>query len=186
MLKPLEMTTAVVLVNTSRLASAGRATSLGLRWGRIYWRSRGSSSRWPPTVLCFYCMPKHLLCKCSWTSSVYLYICKASAERNYHIFYQLCASRELPEMRCLKLGETWSHSRPPACQQMTTFTLCLSTVSIMYSILSGWDRFAFLLQMHLSVSATPAREERCRYLVLMICQTWSALAMLSPFWVELF
>lgn len=31
---------------------------------------------------------------------------QASAERNYHIFYQLCASRELPEMRSLKLGET--------------------------------------------------------------------------------
>ncbi|KAM7388416.1 hypothetical protein PAMP_024590 [Pampus punctatissimus] len=29
---------------------------------------------------------------------------QASAERNYHIFYQLCASRELPEMRSLKLG----------------------------------------------------------------------------------
>nr|XP_033477195.1 unconventional myosin-Vb [Epinephelus lanceolatus] len=28
---------------------------------------------------------------------------QASAERNYHIFYQLCASRELPEMRTLKL-----------------------------------------------------------------------------------
>uniref|UniRef100_A0A4W6CEQ9 Methyl-CpG binding domain protein 3b n=1 Tax=Lates calcarifer TaxID=8187 RepID=A0A4W6CEQ9_LATCA len=28
---------------------------------------------------------------------------QASAERNYHIFYQLCASRELPEMRSLKL-----------------------------------------------------------------------------------
>uniref|UniRef100_A0A4W6CFJ6 Methyl-CpG binding domain protein 3b n=1 Tax=Lates calcarifer TaxID=8187 RepID=A0A4W6CFJ6_LATCA len=33
---------------------------------------------------------------------------QASAERNYHIFYQLCASRELPEMRSLKLGETCS------------------------------------------------------------------------------
>lgn len=31
---------------------------------------------------------------------------QASAERNYHIFYQLCASRELPEMRSFKLGET--------------------------------------------------------------------------------
>uniref|UniRef100_A0A7N8WQG4 Methyl-CpG binding domain protein 3b n=1 Tax=Mastacembelus armatus TaxID=205130 RepID=A0A7N8WQG4_9TELE len=30
---------------------------------------------------------------------------QASAERNYHIFYQLCASRELPEMRSLRLGE---------------------------------------------------------------------------------
>ncbi|XP_041647512.1 unconventional myosin-Vb [Cheilinus undulatus] len=29
---------------------------------------------------------------------------QASAERNYHIFYQLCASRELPEMRALKLN----------------------------------------------------------------------------------
>ncbi|XP_034035082.1 unconventional myosin-Vb [Thalassophryne amazonica] len=29
---------------------------------------------------------------------------QASAERNYHIFYQLCASRDLPEMRSLKLG----------------------------------------------------------------------------------
>ncbi|KAM9385365.1 unconventional myosin-Va [Pholidichthys leucotaenia] len=28
---------------------------------------------------------------------------QASTERNYHIFYQLCASRELPEMRPLKL-----------------------------------------------------------------------------------
>ncbi|KAM3875664.1 unconventional myosin-Va [Diretmus argenteus] len=28
---------------------------------------------------------------------------QASSERNYHIFYQLCASRELPEMRALKL-----------------------------------------------------------------------------------
>uniref|UniRef100_A0A4W6CK68 Methyl-CpG binding domain protein 3b n=1 Tax=Lates calcarifer TaxID=8187 RepID=A0A4W6CK68_LATCA len=33
---------------------------------------------------------------------------QASAERNYHIFYQLCASRELPEMRSLKLGETYA------------------------------------------------------------------------------
>uniref|UniRef100_A0A671WT56 Methyl-CpG binding domain protein 3b n=1 Tax=Sparus aurata TaxID=8175 RepID=A0A671WT56_SPAAU len=31
---------------------------------------------------------------------------QASAERNYHIFYQLCASRELPEMRSFKLGKT--------------------------------------------------------------------------------
>uniref|UniRef100_A0AAQ5ZAZ3 Methyl-CpG binding domain protein 3b n=1 Tax=Amphiprion ocellaris TaxID=80972 RepID=A0AAQ5ZAZ3_AMPOC len=30
---------------------------------------------------------------------------QASAERNYHIFYQLCASRELPEMRSLRLGD---------------------------------------------------------------------------------
>uniref|UniRef100_A0A8C8J9D9 Methyl-CpG binding domain protein 3b n=1 Tax=Oncorhynchus tshawytscha TaxID=74940 RepID=A0A8C8J9D9_ONCTS len=29
---------------------------------------------------------------------------QASQERNYHIFYQLCASRDLPEMRVLKLG----------------------------------------------------------------------------------
>ncbi|XP_052336503.1 unconventional myosin-Va-like isoform X2 [Oncorhynchus keta] len=28
----------------------------------------------------------------------------ASQERNYNIFYQLCASRDLPEMRVLKLG----------------------------------------------------------------------------------
>ncbi|CAN9500546.1 unnamed protein product [Ophioblennius macclurei] len=28
---------------------------------------------------------------------------QASAERNYHIFYQLCASRDLPELRALKL-----------------------------------------------------------------------------------
>uniref|UniRef100_A0A3Q2PF38 Methyl-CpG binding domain protein 3b n=1 Tax=Fundulus heteroclitus TaxID=8078 RepID=A0A3Q2PF38_FUNHE len=28
---------------------------------------------------------------------------QASSERNYHIFYQLCAARELPEMRSLKL-----------------------------------------------------------------------------------
>uniref|UniRef100_A0A672YLF4 Methyl-CpG binding domain protein 3b n=1 Tax=Sphaeramia orbicularis TaxID=375764 RepID=A0A672YLF4_9TELE len=29
---------------------------------------------------------------------------QASAERNYHIFYQLCASRDFPEMRSLKLA----------------------------------------------------------------------------------
>ncbi|XP_019752544.1 unconventional myosin-Va isoform X1 [Hippocampus comes] len=29
---------------------------------------------------------------------------QAAAERNYHIFYQLCAARQLPEMRALKLA----------------------------------------------------------------------------------
>ncbi|XP_037530718.1 unconventional myosin-Vb [Nematolebias whitei] len=29
---------------------------------------------------------------------------QASSERNYHIFYQLCASRDLPEMRALRLN----------------------------------------------------------------------------------
>lgn len=45
-----------------------------------------------------------------------LCVCQASAERNYHIFYQLCASRELPEMRSFKLGETLVLSIPMSTQ----------------------------------------------------------------------
>lgn len=37
-------------------------------------------------------------------------MCKASSERNYHMFYQLCAARELPEMRSLKLGGPLLHA----------------------------------------------------------------------------
>uniref|UniRef100_A0A3B3D373 Methyl-CpG binding domain protein 3b n=1 Tax=Oryzias melastigma TaxID=30732 RepID=A0A3B3D373_ORYME len=58
---------------------------------------------------------------------------QASAERNYHIFYQLCASRDLPEMRALQLGETGPCSRrrlvhigdwsTPATQQMEIFRI---------------------------------------------------------------
>lgn len=50
--------------------------------------------------------------------------CQASAERNYHIFYQLCASRELPEMRSFKLGETLL----PECALVhTSFPFTVST-----------------------------------------------------------
>lgn len=58
---------------------------------------------------------------------------QASAERNYHIFYQLCASRDLPEMRALQLGETgpcsrrrlvhigdWSTPATAPCRALTT------------------------------------------------------------------
>lgn len=33
-----------------------------------------------------------------------LLISKAEEERNYHIFYQLCASAKLPEFKMLRLG----------------------------------------------------------------------------------
>ena len=33
-----------------------------------------------------------------------LLISKAEEERNYHIFYQLCASAMLPEFKMLRLG----------------------------------------------------------------------------------
>lgn len=49
---------------------------------------------------------------------------QASAERNYHIFYQLCASRELPEMRSFKLGEL------PECDH-TSFPSTVSTTQFM-------------------------------------------------------
>ena len=59
---------------------------------------------------------------------------KASAERNYHIFYQLCASRELPEMTSLRLGETSSQATPSASsQQITMSTSHPPTVVIMLS-----------------------------------------------------
>lgn len=45
MLKPPETTTAVVSGSISRSALAERGTSLGQTWGRISWRSRGSSSK---------------------------------------------------------------------------------------------------------------------------------------------
>ena len=32
-------------------------------------------------------------------------VCQCENERNYHIFYQLCASRDLPEFSELHLGE---------------------------------------------------------------------------------
>uniref|UniRef100_A0A7N8XZJ9 Methyl-CpG binding domain protein 3b n=1 Tax=Mastacembelus armatus TaxID=205130 RepID=A0A7N8XZJ9_9TELE len=47
---------------------------------------------------------------------------QASAERNYHIFYQLCASRELPEMRSLRLGESQSQAYTSVCSQNITIT----------------------------------------------------------------
>lgn len=46
---------------------------------------------------------------------------QASSERNYHIFYQLCASRELPEMRSLKLGETRHIGASPPPRSNTHF-----------------------------------------------------------------
>lgn len=104
------------------------------------------------------------LCVC-----VCVFARQASAERNYHIFYQLCASRELPEMRSFKLGELFVVS---TCQYF------LSSIAY-YGVLTACRLFSF--QTRLSISATPAREERCRFPVLMICRTWSALAMPSPF-----
>ena len=32
-------------------------------------------------------------------------VCHSSEERSYHIFYQLCASRQLPELQEFELGE---------------------------------------------------------------------------------
>ena len=32
-------------------------------------------------------------------------VCHSSEERSYHIFYQLCASRHLPELQGFELGE---------------------------------------------------------------------------------
>lgn len=54
------------------------------------------------------------------------YVChQASAERNYHIFYQLCASRELPEMRSLKLGKTPSQAPPSSSDRIwLIYTFC--------------------------------------------------------------
>lgn len=38
-------------------------------------------------------------------------VCQSSEERNYHIFYQLCASRHLPELQEFKLGK-WEEVVP--------------------------------------------------------------------------
>lgn len=62
-------------------------------------------------------------------ASVTLRICfcgfQASAERNYHIFYQLCASRELPEMRSFQLGETGHITASPLAHFINTLTFSL-------------------------------------------------------------
>ncbi|CDQ84331.1 unnamed protein product [Oncorhynchus mykiss] len=47
----------------------------------------------------------------------------ASQERNYNIFYQLCASRDLPEMRVLKLGG-------PPNQQMELFRILAAVLHL--------------------------------------------------------
>lgn len=90
---------------------------------------------------------------------------QASSERNYHIFYQLCASRELPEMRSLKLGETRHIGASPPARSNTHFG-------------------PSFLQTQPSISATRTLGESCRLLALMTCPTWSAPAAPSPFWVE--
>lgn len=106
---------------------------------------------------------------CSAWVGVRLLICfcgfQASSERNYHIFYQLCASRELPEMRSFKLGETRRIGAFPPARSNTHF---------------GPPFF----QRQPSIFATLAKEESCRLLALTTCPTWSAPAALSPFWVE--
>jgi len=38
-------------------------------------------------------------------------VCQSGEERNYHIFYQLCASRHLPELQEFKLGK-WEELVP--------------------------------------------------------------------------
>lgn len=64
---------------------------------------------------------------------MFVLMCQASAERNYHIFYQLCVSRELPEMRSLKLGELPSPFEPVYIRlSIKTFFILTFTLSVRF------------------------------------------------------
>uniref|UniRef100_A0A7N8X9B5 Methyl-CpG binding domain protein 3b n=1 Tax=Mastacembelus armatus TaxID=205130 RepID=A0A7N8X9B5_9TELE len=69
---------------------------------------------------------------------------QASAERNYHIFYQLCASRELPEMRSLRLGESQSQAYTSVCSQNITITAPSHDVWSIISTLHVMELFRIL------------------------------------------
>lgn len=118
MQKPLAMTTAAALESTSRSVLTDITTSSVPTCAPTCWKSPASCFRSVSQTRSG-CLvePDWFICVKS------LFLSQAEDERNYHIFYQLCASASLPEFKDLALSES------------KVWELCLG-----WTIIIKWDK----------------------------------------------
>ncbi len=111
MQKQPEMTTAVDSGSTLRSASTKDTKSLVPTWGHTFWKSQGWFFRWKMIQL----FKKIIVCVCDIQQNNYIIkvnthnisfvLLQSENERNYHIFYQMCACANQPEFKSLRLCE---------------------------------------------------------------------------------